>query len=80
MGLYLEAESHSHGSNVAAAKVPVAILEVILLIDELATGLPQGSQISSSSVVLLFEFTIWSGLLLIFNNVAVTDAVSHIIL
>ena len=57
MGLYLEAESHSHGSKVAAANVPVAILEVILLIDVLAIGLPQGSQISSRIDVVPFEFT-----------------------
>jgi hypothetical protein len=47
MGLYLEAESHSHGSRVAAANVPVAILEVMLVRDVLAIGFPQGLQISS---------------------------------
>lgn len=47
IGLYFEAESHSHGSNVAADNVPVAMLDVILLSDVLAIGLPQGSQMSS---------------------------------
>ena len=57
MGLYFDAESHSQGSNVAAANVPVAMLEVILLMDVLAIGFSQGSQISSRNEDVSFEFS-----------------------
>ena len=56
MGLYLEAESHSQGSNVAADNVPVAMLDVILLKELFEIGLPQGSQMSSNKDVVSFEF------------------------
>ena len=55
IGLYFEAESHSHGSRVAAAKVPVAMLDDMLLRDGIAFGLPQGLQMSSRIDVLSFE-------------------------
>ena len=79
IGLYFEAESHSHGSRVAAAKVPVAMLDDMLLRDGIAFGLPQGLQMSSKIDVVSFE-VVPSKLLLIFSTVVVTDAVSNIIL
>lgn len=79
MGLYLDAESHSQGSRVAAANVPVAILEAMLLRDVLAMGLPQGLQISSRIDVVSFEVVIPPELLLSFSTVVVTEVVSNII-
>lgn len=38
IGLYFEAESHSQGSRVAAAKVPDAMLDDMLVSDVLAPG------------------------------------------
>lgn len=80
MGLYLEAESHSQGSRVAAANVPVAILDVMLVKDVLALGLPQGLQSSSRIDVVSLDVVIPSELLLSFSTVVVTEAVSNIIL
>lgn len=78
IGLYFEAESHSHGSRVATAKVPVAILDDMLLRDGIALGIPHGLQISSKIDVVPFE-VVPSELLLIFSKVVVTEAVSNII-
>ena len=80
MGLYLEAESHSQGSRVAAPNVPVAMLDVMLVKEVLAIGSLQGLQMSSRIDLVSFEVAIPSELLLSFSTVVVTEEVSNIIL